>query len=545
MASIFTGTYPATHGVSKHESPYVNELPMFTRTFAENGYFTMAYVANVGVTPRTGFGHDFNHFSIRRKFAGDAALVDLAIEGIEGAAGRPWFAYVHLMGAHSPYDPPDELWDRYQPEGQEISREELLEVLLGARVEGLGKQAQLAKTEGSDAYKVRGVDERPLVEDLIDPDRLKAIIEALYDAELRNTDAQFQRIIDTLKAQGEYENTLIVILADHGEGFWEHGVTHHGNSLYGELVDAPLIVKRPGIVEGRTIDSVVEHVDMPTTITELAGLTFEWPHQGQSLLPLIDGTVESIPRIGRSAMAKTVSPRSIPIEADPGILYYFRSLNDGRHKMILNDATGSTQYYDIVADPGEQQPLEAPPEGIEAFEAVLAEMGRDKLPGLTVMLSAPHGEKTTFTGTIRGAVPDAMFFRAEFPGRHIERDGDGWRFVIEIDGREDIPYAAPYYNPIMYGDMAEDTEVTIELAVNGEPLEGEQVALGGRGKAYLPEGGTFVPSEYPGIIDTRHPAYILERPSASIWYTLGGVTPQEQLDVDEETADELRALGYL
>jgi arylsulfatase A-like enzyme len=543
VASIFTSTYPETHGITQHGLSLASGLPGFTDTMVRAGYYSMAYVANANVTPYTEFGNSFDYFTYVSKFKGDEALVDLALKGIEGAAGRPWFTYVHLMGPHSPYNPPEDLWYRFQPEGEELSRESLIEILQNSKAEGVAKQAWLAVHEGLGENR-RDTDDRPPLSDHIDPERLKNIVEGLYDAELRNTDRQFQRLIDTIAAQGESANTLIAIVADHGEGFWKHGLTHHGNSLFEELIRVPFIIVAPNGGESRRIDHIVQLVDIAPTLAELLDLPLSWPIEGQSLVPLIND-FEIEPRLARSSLASTIPLESMPVETIPNSILYLRSLSDGRYKAIWNDSLGAVRFYDLHSDPHEQQPHEALPQGFSHFEDAFAQFPTDRLDGLTIMLCAEPGKDTTFSGTIAGDIPEQLRFRAQLPGRKLERDGDTWRFEITIDGSKPLPYASAYYNPVLFGSVASEASVTLSIEVDGEPMPNSRIQVLGFEDAGLPENSTVNPSRHPGNFAENHPARVETRPSAWIWNSTSEGEIANTSEIDEEILEDLRALGYL
>lgn len=92
-----------------------------------------------------------------------------------------------------------------------------------------------------------------------------------YDGEIAFTDAEFGRVIAQLKATGRYERTIIIVTADHGEAFGEHGLRFHPRELYEELLHVPLVVRIPGI-EPRKVDTIVELVDIAPTLHELLRL---------------------------------------------------------------------------------------------------------------------------------------------------------------------------------------------------------------------------------------------------------------------------------
>ncbi|MBP9203088.1 MAG: sulfatase [Kofleriaceae bacterium] len=114
---------------------------------------------------------------------------------------------------------------------------------------------------------------------------------ALYDGELRFTDHHLGRLLDHLRATGQYERTAIIVTGDHGEGFGEHGIDLHGYHLYGAQTKVPLIVRVPGLAP-RVITTPAGHVDLLPTVANLLGQPASPEMMGQSLLDLLAGGPE-------------------------------------------------------------------------------------------------------------------------------------------------------------------------------------------------------------------------------------------------------------
>ncbi len=111
---------------------------------------------------------------------------------------------------------------------------------------------------------------------------------ARYDAEILYTDEMLGTILSLLKARGLWEESLIVVLSDHGDEFYEHGHFNHGHSLYDELIRVPLLIRFPhGAHGGRRIRAQVEMIDVLPTVLESLGLPVPEGLDGTSLLPLL------------------------------------------------------------------------------------------------------------------------------------------------------------------------------------------------------------------------------------------------------------------
>jgi len=117
---------------------------------------------------------------------------------------------------------------------------------------------------------------------------LKQTIE-LYDAEIRYVDGSVAMILDEVEKLGLQANTLIILTADHGDEFLEHGDTFHFPKLYDELLRVPLIFYAPELDENKVIDDLVSLLDLSPTILDILDIEKPKKWLGKSLLPLIKG----------------------------------------------------------------------------------------------------------------------------------------------------------------------------------------------------------------------------------------------------------------
>jgi arylsulfatase A-like enzyme len=124
----------------------------------------------------------------------------------------------------------------------------------------------------------------------VDPATYLAYHEDWYDGSIRGLDAELARFFERLRNAGLDERTLVFFISDHGEEFQDHGRMWHGQSAYGELAHVPMLVRWPGgVPAGRTVDNIVELIDVMPTMIELNGLTGPKTMQGQSLAAARDG----------------------------------------------------------------------------------------------------------------------------------------------------------------------------------------------------------------------------------------------------------------
>jgi arylsulfatase A-like enzyme len=199
----------------------------------------------------------------------------------------------------------------------------------------------------------------------VTPEDIEHLI-ALYDGDIREMDDQIVELFDYLKKEGLDKRTLIVFTSDHGEEFGEHGkVGVHSHSVYDELLLVPLILHLPEILpQGAVHDVQVQSVDILPTILDIAGIEFkETPIHGESLLPLIKNGQQA--KISRHAFSERLA-------ADGN---HFRSMRSSQSKYIMQDNKTKSIvdhfYYDLQADPHEQNSLKLTPEKLrEMFNQI-------------------------------------------------------------------------------------------------------------------------------------------------------------------------------
>ncbi len=122
----------------------------------------------------------------------------------------------------------------------------------------------------------------------IDPPAYLAHERDWYDGSIRGLDAEMARLFERLRFLGLDRDVAVVFLSDHGEEFHEHGRMWHGQSVYGEMMHVPFLIRWPaGLPSGKVIDEPVQLVEVMPTLLELSGLPAPLGMQGQSLLPLL------------------------------------------------------------------------------------------------------------------------------------------------------------------------------------------------------------------------------------------------------------------
>lgn len=170
-------------------------------------------------------------------------------------------------------------------------------------------------------------------------------VHLLYRTEVESVDERVGFLLRELEGRGLRDDTLVVFLSDHGEGFREHGMVFHSDKrLYEEFVRIPLLVAGPGIPGGRRLAEPVSHVDLLPTLRELLSLPRREGLPGRSLAALLRGSSREL----------APAPQYISgISRRNG----YAALVEGRHKLLL--LQGTPKLFDLASDPGEARDLAA------------------------------------------------------------------------------------------------------------------------------------------------------------------------------------------
>ncbi|MDP6605773.1 MAG: sulfatase [Dehalococcoidia bacterium] len=324
VASIFTGLHPRSHDVNDREDMMSSSAVTLATVLRANGYDTTGFITNGNVAATFGLDHGFDTYVYLRERKTDEIHVqsdelnERALGWLEARdVDRPFFLYLHSVDPHDPYTPRSPFRERF------IETQQFPE---------LATLRNLFRTPAADR----------------DVPALSQELTALYDAEIAFNDHHFGELIRWLKANALYEQTLLLVMSDHGEAFYEHGRWGHGNSLYQELISVPLLVKLPGQVgAGLVIDEPAQHVDAMPTILDLLDIPIPDAVQGRSLLPAV-----------ASGQVDPTTQTTAYLQLDTR---HLESVQTIRRKLIrhpMSDRTGGrVELYDLVDDPFELQDL--------------------------------------------------------------------------------------------------------------------------------------------------------------------------------------------
>jgi arylsulfatase A-like enzyme len=329
-ASLHTGMLPVRHGVQAFGSGLNAHLTTLAELLSAAGWHTVGHSFNHHVSGKTGFAQGFDAFD---DFLGGSQAypdVSVMVERVRAWLGdrprRPFFLYLHPMNTHGPYRVPP------------AARATLLGrppapgfVYYGPLMSDIVKAGALARRADVDAAFAASLVEQ-------------------YDTAIRHTIDQLGRVLRMLDDAGVYDDSLIIVTADHGEELFDHGGFSHGYSLHRELVHVPLYVKLPRQTEPAAVHARVSLADVVPTIADVVGIPVPGNVDGVSLRPLLDG--------GRPAPA-ALDERPIVHEVSWPERCVARAILLGRHKLIeitrnYEGRTDEVLLYDVETDPGER-----------------------------------------------------------------------------------------------------------------------------------------------------------------------------------------------
>jgi arylsulfatase A-like enzyme/Tfp pilus assembly protein PilF len=296
--SIMTGTYPMAHGTRDNSTFVVpDRVTTLAETLGQAGYETAAIVASFVLDSRFNLDQGFATYDdnvgaqwsideVRVREANEfgfserkANLVTAAaLDWLERPHRDPFFLWLHYFDPHEPINPPEPHQSRF--------------------------------TEA-------------------------------YDAELAFADEQLGRFLDSLRRRGELDSTIVIIVADHGEGLTDHDEPTHSLLIFDSTMHVPLIIRPPGGRTSTRVAPIASIVDIVPTVLDMLDIAIPAEVQGRSLVPVMEGEADWP---GRFVYMESLLAR---LQCGWGEL---RGLRSGSEKLIHGP---KPRYYRVDADPQE------------------------------------------------------------------------------------------------------------------------------------------------------------------------------------------------
>ena len=501
VASILTSLLPGQHRAVQLRDPLDASHPTLAEMLQAKGYATGAAIANsVIYGAESSFDRGFDWFAGLHgegdqpsKLVGADAVVDAALTWLEARRGFPTFLYVHTMDPHVPYAPPPPFDRLFEPHPVP------------------GHPAQDPRTDALEPA---------------DRERLMA----QYDGDIAFGDREFGRFVQALKDQGRYDGALVIFLADHGEEFLDHGQWLHGRSVFDELVKVPLVVKFPKQRDaGRRVAPQVQCVDLVPTVLESQGLPAPSGLAGRPLQRAMDAKGKTETETAARPAVSEISHRGI-------VAHGVRTEAD---KYIQRFAPEQDElYFDLVKDPRERTSrLAERPDRVRLLKAQ-GEAAMSPNPFRYVLRVAGAGDYA-LTLTSGGWI-EAVEATGLGPEERYAVRENGRRLELRARPRKDGP------REITFTLRPRGAPVALEGLRDGRPLRPGDVSLAEA--AAHPSSFPFRLPDIESETGREQSLNLFARPrgdpaGVQIWLALP--PGQKLMELDRETRERLKALGYL
>lgn len=359
IASLLTSRHPLQHGVMDFDSALGHAELTLAEILHPLGYRTAGFSANFRLAEGLGYAQGFDHWEVYLPQLTNpeadpkvrASSVRRRLSAwLDGAAddARPTLLYVHLMDVHSPYDPPDPLRLRFAPDASRAVIDDL-----NARLHDLDASEPVAFTDAE-----------------------VTLLERLYDAEVAGLDAELAKLFSGLEARRFLDDAIVLVLADHGEEFREHGALLHGATLFEAGVRVPLLMLAPGLEAGQRVPEPVSLLDVAPTLLALLEVPAPDSFEGRSLLARLAGSAQE--------EGEVLLDIAAPLEKRTHALGVVR----GSRKLLV-DTGGVVRVYDLAQDPAESAPTSSPeaaPDLVAALVEARRSLEADASPAVRIEL---------------------------------------------------------------------------------------------------------------------------------------------------------------
>lgn len=323
IGSVFTSKYPSHHGAKDIYSKLGNDNCTLAEILTDNQYYCVGFCCNRHLTADAGFSQGFGFYDdysaeimLESLFDGNEPfdisfcrtndlINKAAIRWLNHNSRHPFFLFVHYFDNHIPYLP-QRLYGKLYTENY------------------------ISPLDFTRVHREPLHSNRPADKDI-------DYLIALYDGQVKQTDDDLGQLLKYLTDAKLTEKSVIIVMGDHGEQFYDHGYSSH-HDIYDELTHIPLAMSLPA-GKNEKIDALVSTIDIMPTILDLLELSIPTKLEGQTMLPVISGQADTL----HDFIFIEYTGQAIKDK------YAFRT---GRLKYVF---TENQQYiYDLINDPAEQ-----------------------------------------------------------------------------------------------------------------------------------------------------------------------------------------------
>jgi arylsulfatase A-like enzyme len=493
---MLTGLNPSTHRAVEGTSAISGSATTAAEVFSAAGYATGAVVASWFVSRHYGFDRGFDWFEDfevgprqkggRLRKIRASVVIDEATQWLRQQADERFFLFVHLYDTHLTYNPPSPFKEMFDT----------------------GYRGLRPPYKKYHYYKNHPLPRERLEQEI-----------ALYDGEIRYVDSELQRLWAVLAELDREASTLVMITSDHGEEFFERGAWGHAHTVFDELVRIPLIVVGPGVARGRRETSQVGLVDLLPTLLESAGLEAPANLAGSSFWPLLSPT--------SSGRGRAPSPRATLLETSRFDTLLVGIRRSG-WKLIADLESGEELLFSLATDLAERlNQMEEKPKVANGLRAEMLAALLRSIPDRWMVEWSPDGSEPV-GGRIEtnGRFLDARIVQGK-GGLEIEASTTSLDFelspgaaleltVVPVDAR--LTFSGAH--------LSHGRPVPMVAGIGEEPVTGAPLTL----SALAPR----VWGDRPDADGSALVIWIQQQMRAG-----------EEVELDEETRERLKALGYI
>jgi arylsulfatase A-like enzyme len=327
--TMFTSRYQTAHGVTVDTLTLNPAIPTLGEIMKAGGYSTAGFISGPYVAGHYGYkrGMDtyvdlsqgYDHRAEARATIASPAINDHAMEWLAAHKDEPFFLFLHYFDIHYDFIPPPPYDSMFDPD-------------------------YTGSMDGTRFIERKDVHPR------MDPRDLEHI-KALYDGEIRFTDEHVGRILDRLRDYGLLDNTLVILVSDHGDEFFEHGNKGHHRTVYDEVLRIPFLIRLPdGASAGTVVEEQASLVDVMPTILGYVGLAGPAGMEGRNLIDIAGGAdadrdaiyAEFYDKRGFNLQVARRTPTTKVIQ---------------HFNRITHPSSDPVELYDVARDPNENDDL--------------------------------------------------------------------------------------------------------------------------------------------------------------------------------------------
>lgn len=321
IGSIFTGLHPQLHGITRLRDAFKPEVKTLAQAFKEKGYKSAGYVSHELINQKTDFKRGFDtyrmvdikgdvHDAISSPQVSDGGISWMDSH-IKEHSSTPFFLFLHYFDPHYNY--------RHHPE---YDRTSWYKGPLYSNMHFSEVRSSASKLTADDIRYLAG----------------------LHAEEIAFTDSHIARVFEFIKNTPSLQNTTVIVTADHGEEFHEHGGIGHGVTLYDEVIHVPLLVWSPSKQVGKVVTRWVSTMDIAPTILGTIPQSETQDIQGYPLFEFSSDT-------------KAIAPESRHLSVHVAHRARLQALLQSPFKFITKTDGGAEEFYDLLSDATEKENL--------------------------------------------------------------------------------------------------------------------------------------------------------------------------------------------